>query len=332
MLERCPVLAWAASGAMALTGYPDGEPVMSPAPALALLGQVTDQLAEATLATGNPVRADPAVLLTARAALAGFTRHGRISPGGAARLLRAADGWCAVTLSRTDDIAAVPAILAGLGVDGPEPTEIEQAWNAIEAAAFASPAEALATAVQSLGVPAAALPQEAPPPGSSPWPPWQVTRRLRPLPCRAAGRRRDRRSVVDVGGTAVRAASRAGRRAGHQSGDARAPGRRADRRPEVFRLAACRAPKPACRFPHTVRTCRARGPAGHSRRGNRGVAAARTRQPGPRTGNDPAQGRPSLAQHYRVRPRGTWPGRLWRRRRGGGRAGRLGWRSRSGRG
>lgn len=188
MLERCPVLAWAASGAMALTGYPDGEPVMSPAPALALLGQVTDQLAEATLATGNPVRADPAVLLTARAALAGFTRHGRISPGGAARLLRAADGWCAVTLSRTDDIAAVPAILTGLGVDGPEPTGIEQAWNAIEAAAFASPAEALATAVQSLGVPAAALPQEAPPPGSSPWPPWQVTRVSAPSPAgRLAG-------------------------------------------------------------------------------------------------------------------------------------------------
>ncbi|HEY2312157.1 MAG TPA: CoA transferase [Streptosporangiaceae bacterium] len=188
MLERCPVLAWAASGAMALTGYPDGEPVMSPAPALALLGRVTDQLAEATLATGNPVRADPAVLLTARAALAGFTRHGRISLGGAARLLRAADGWCAVTLSRTDDIAAVPAILAGLGVDGPEPTGIEQAWNAIEAAAFASPAEALATAVQSLGVPAAVLPQGVPSPGSSPWPPWQVTRISAPSPAgRLAG-------------------------------------------------------------------------------------------------------------------------------------------------
>ena len=330
MLERCPVLAWAASGAMALTGYPDGEPVMSPAPALAMLGQVTDQLAEATLATGNPVRADPAVLLTARAALAGFTRHGRISPGGAARLLRAADGWCAVTLSRTDDIAAVPAILAGLGVDGPEPTGIEQAWNAIEAAAFASPAEALATAVQSLGVPAAALPQEAPPPGSSPWPPWQVTRISAPSPAgRLAGAVIADLSSMWAGPLCARLLGLAGARVIKVE----TPDAWTARGQETGGFSTgCMPGTKARRFPHTVRTCRARGPAGHSRRGNRGVAAARTRQPGPRSRNDPAQGRPSLAQHYRVRPRGTWPGRLWRRRRGGGRAGRLGWRSRSGRG
>jgi hypothetical protein len=43
--------------------------------------------------------------------LFGLTRRGRVSAGGATRLLQARDGWCAITLSRPDDIAAVPALL-----------------------------------------------------------------------------------------------------------------------------------------------------------------------------------------------------------------------------
>jgi hypothetical protein len=100
---------------MALTGPRDGPPAVSPAPVLAMLRAVSGQLAEVTAQTGSRVRADPAELLTGRAALAGFTRQGRVSAGGASRLLRTADGWCAVTLSRPDDAAAVPAILGALG-------------------------------------------------------------------------------------------------------------------------------------------------------------------------------------------------------------------------
>ncbi|CAJ1509942.1 CoA transferase [[Mycobacterium] burgundiense] len=54
---------------------------------------------------------DAEVLLTGRAALLGLTSRGRISAGGATQLLRARDGWCALTLSRDDDIACVPALL-----------------------------------------------------------------------------------------------------------------------------------------------------------------------------------------------------------------------------
>src|SRR5215470_5828219 len=121
MLEPCAVLDWAASGAMALTGLPNGTPVTSPAPVLAMLGTVTDQFAQVTRNTGTRVSADPAELITVRAALAGFSRRGRISAGGSSYLLRAADGWCAVTLSRRDDLAAVPAILGVLGLHGAEP-------------------------------------------------------------------------------------------------------------------------------------------------------------------------------------------------------------------
>ena len=118
MRDRCEVLDWAASGAMALTGMPEGTPVASPAPALAMLAQVSAEFARVTAMTGNEVRADPAELIAGRAALAGFTRGGRVSAGGSSFLLRAADGWCAVTLSRPDDVAAVPAIVGLLGVDG----------------------------------------------------------------------------------------------------------------------------------------------------------------------------------------------------------------------
>jgi hypothetical protein len=162
MLDECPVLGWAASGAMALTGCADGEPVLSPAAGFGLLGLAARQLAEATRAVGLEVRADPAELLAGRAALAGFSRRGQVAAGGSARLLRAADGWCAVNLSRADDVAAVPAILGVLGreagpVEGAAGTD--GAWAALEAAATGTSAAALADAAQLLGVPAAALPQ-----------------------------------------------------------------------------------------------------------------------------------------------------------------------------
>src|SRR5258708_21741764 len=118
MLAKCAVLDWAASGAMALTGMPEGPPAGSPAPALAMLGQVTAELARVTSDMGTRVSADPAELIAGRSALAGLTRGSRVSAGGSAYLLRAADGWCAVTLSRPDDVAAVPAIAGVLGLDG----------------------------------------------------------------------------------------------------------------------------------------------------------------------------------------------------------------------
>src|SRR5206468_231763 len=42
----------------------------------------------------------------------GLGHRGRISYGGACRLLPAADGWVALTLARPDDIALVPALVS----------------------------------------------------------------------------------------------------------------------------------------------------------------------------------------------------------------------------
>jgi hypothetical protein len=187
------VLDWAASGAMALTGMPDGMPVASPAPALAMLGQVTAEFARVTRDAGTTVDADPAELITGRAALAGFTRGGRVSAGRAGFLLRAADGWCAVTLSRPDDLASVPAIAGVLGMDGTALDEIvtrTEARTALTAVARGTPAEDFAAAAQLVGVPAAALPAAAPAPspagkaapaGVAGWPPWRAARTAAPL-------------------------------------------------------------------------------------------------------------------------------------------------------
>jgi hypothetical protein len=181
---------------MALTGLPGGATSVAPAGAFALLGLVADQLAEATRGVGREVRADPAEVLTIRAGLGGLTRQGQVSIGGLARLVRAADGWCAVTLSRNSDLASVPAILGVLGANAAGFTEaagevpdVDAGWAAIEAVARVTPAASLASAAQLLGVAAAAL-AERPAAGPAPWPPWRTSRIAEAVPADAypAGR------------------------------------------------------------------------------------------------------------------------------------------------
>ena len=59
--------------------------------------------------TGAEVDAD--VIIAGRAGLLGHSPHGRISAGGVTRLMQSRDGWCALTLSRPDDVDAVPALI-----------------------------------------------------------------------------------------------------------------------------------------------------------------------------------------------------------------------------
>jgi len=97
---------WGSSGLAYLTGLPDGPPDFSRANVLAraecVAAEIGDRIGVAVGAAG---------LLTGRAALLGLARGGRVSAGGATRLLAARDGWCAITLSRPDDVAAVPALV-----------------------------------------------------------------------------------------------------------------------------------------------------------------------------------------------------------------------------
>ncbi|MCV7177682.1 CoA transferase [Mycolicibacterium sphagni] len=109
---------WAGSGLAWLTGLSDGPPDHSRAAVLARAETVATDLA-----TLLGVQVDAVTTLTGRAAQLGLQRRGRISAGGATRLMPTRDGWCALTLSRPDDIAAVAALVETNSVpDDPWPS------------------------------------------------------------------------------------------------------------------------------------------------------------------------------------------------------------------
>lgn len=120
--------AWARSGAMALTGHRDGAPLYPHTRAAALV----DELAA-------PFGLDSG-LLSERAAMTGWRRQGQVTLGGGGRLLRAADGWMAMSLPRREDFELLPALI---GLDA-QPV---QAWPAVAAWVAGRPgAEAVAQA------------------------------------------------------------------------------------------------------------------------------------------------------------------------------------------
>ncbi|ADP83227.1 L-carnitine dehydratase/bile acid-inducible protein F [Pseudofrankia inefficax] len=113
--------AWAASGAMALTGQPDGPPLGLTVPLVARLDAALAVIRTLAAGLGHPFPpadastggAPPSAgpLLGERAAALGLTRGGVLSAGRAARLVQAADGWLAVNLARPDDVDLLPAWL-----------------------------------------------------------------------------------------------------------------------------------------------------------------------------------------------------------------------------
>jgi CoA-transferase family III len=98
--------------------------------------------------TGVVVNADE--ILAGRAALAGLTPQGRISAGGGTRLMPSRDEWCALTLSRQDDVDAVPALLQCDGV-GDDP------WPAVLNWAAANDSATVAERARLLGLPVGVL-------------------------------------------------------------------------------------------------------------------------------------------------------------------------------
>jgi crotonobetainyl-CoA:carnitine CoA-transferase CaiB-like acyl-CoA transferase len=103
-------VAWARSGAMALTGPVDGPPRGAPGPLASAARGALDAL-RALAPDAEALCLDGAALLGERAACFGYTRQGRIAPSGSCRLLRSADGWIALNLARDEDRASLPAWL-----------------------------------------------------------------------------------------------------------------------------------------------------------------------------------------------------------------------------
>ena len=131
--------AWARSGAMSLTGHAGGAPLCPPTRAATLV----DELAA-------PFGLDSG-LLAERAALTGWERDGRVTLGGAGRLLRARDGWVALSLPRPEDVELIPALL---GLESPA---ADEPWPVVESAIASRPGAAVVERARLLGLAAAVV-------------------------------------------------------------------------------------------------------------------------------------------------------------------------------
>jgi crotonobetainyl-CoA:carnitine CoA-transferase CaiB-like acyl-CoA transferase len=163
--SRDGVADWARSGLVWLTGHLDGPPLVPPGNAASLAGRIGARLAAAATGEGSSPRPDSAGidavrlnaggLLAERAAFTGYRRQGRLSAGGASRLLPTADGWAVVSCARPDD----PSLLAALvGAELPaDPWPAVAAWLRIHSG------PELAERAGLLGLAAAPVDRAAPP-------------------------------------------------------------------------------------------------------------------------------------------------------------------------
>jgi hypothetical protein len=144
---------WSLSGAMALTGQPDGPVRLAPG------GPASWMRAAAALAGTSAALPDPAALLGERAACSGLGRRGPRSVGGAFRSFRTADGWLGMSLARPDDFDRLPALIEA-DIEG-------DPWRAVQQWLTGRPAAAAAARAQLLGLPAAKV-ATAPAPATRP--------------------------------------------------------------------------------------------------------------------------------------------------------------------
>jgi len=158
-----PSADWAASGVVALTGRPEGPPLVPPGHAASAARVLGDQLA---LASAEAVVLDGRGLLAERAAVTGAARRGSEAVGGGSRILPTADGWAAVSCARPDDPALLGA-LVGEPITG-DPWPVVAGWLREH------PGAELAERATLLGLAAAPLRRPALPPPFRALPPRPV--------------------------------------------------------------------------------------------------------------------------------------------------------------
>ena len=112
--------------------------------------RMADGLRTAAADLGGALSVDADEILTGRAGLLGLTPAGRVSAGGSTRLLSTRDGWCALTLSRPDDVDTVPALLEL----AEQPTDV---WTAVATGAAARDACEFVARARMLDLPASIL-------------------------------------------------------------------------------------------------------------------------------------------------------------------------------
>jgi len=130
---------WVRSGVVALTGHPDGPPLVPPGRAASIAREL-----------GEMFDVDGAALLGERAALTGWARAGRVSVGGGCRLLPLASGWAAVSCAREDDIALLGALVE-------EDLPVADPWPRLSAAVAGMGPDTFDERATLLGLPAASV-------------------------------------------------------------------------------------------------------------------------------------------------------------------------------
>lgn len=110
---------WCDSGAVAITGPASG-PVKIPNGSAATWAQQAASVLNTVPGTAGTL--DGAALLAERAAFTGWTRRGKTSLGGYARLLPTADGWAAISSARPDDPALLGALVGSSNDGDPWPS------------------------------------------------------------------------------------------------------------------------------------------------------------------------------------------------------------------
>ncbi|WP_137875830.1 CoA transferase [Rhodococcus sp. Q] len=147
---------WAESGVAALTGRPDGPPLVPPGDAATVARDLAAHVAAAATLAGRTLDIDGAGVLSERAAFTGRSRRGDVTVGGSGRLLRTADGWAAVSCARPDDPALLGALISA-EVDPADPWPAVTAWLASHSGAE------LADRAEMLGIAAAPVQPPTPP-------------------------------------------------------------------------------------------------------------------------------------------------------------------------
>jgi hypothetical protein len=136
-------MSWTTSSAAALTGRVDGPPLPPPAALVPGLTRLRDRFA------AHGVMLDPLRGCCERAEIVGLERGGDASCGRMTRLLPARRGWIAVSLSRPDDVASIPAWLERDLTDDP--------WAVVADEVARRDAADVVARARLLGMPAAVL-------------------------------------------------------------------------------------------------------------------------------------------------------------------------------
>ena len=186
--SECPVLAWAASGAMSLTGWPGEPPQWPKGDVIGRLTGTARVFGVIARQFGTDVSVDVGGLLTERAKARGSDRRGSTAVGGHCQLVRTLDSWVAINLARTSDFDLLPALTDGevsagsTGHDrGDDHADDAAVWQGLREFARHRWGSDLTAAAQLLGIPVGHL-GIAPVANELPWTITRLGEAVRPGP------------------------------------------------------------------------------------------------------------------------------------------------------